>query len=113
MISTAQKAIIRQICREQEESLLRLMEFECEKLYNEFIEEGYEVSMSEIAEEIAKQLIFWDRVKKSPEKLTQVLDEANLGLIKHHLVQSYLKHPHTSEIWKHLNLYDKVNSNPN
>lgn len=113
MISTEQQAIILQICLEQEQSLLRLIDNETQTIFDDLQEEGYEVNELDIAEEIAKQLLLWESVKRNPGQFTRILDEANISMIKHHLVQSYLKHPSSPPIWRHLNLYDEINSCPN
>lgn len=113
MLTTEQKAIIRQICEEQESSLLRVAHYLSKKIQKELEEDGYLVSEGDIAEEISKDLIKWDEVKDNPERFLQILDDYNLGLVKHHLVQDYLGIPDSRKIWKQLNLWDEVNQNQN
>ncbi len=110
MLSTEQKAIIRKICKEQEKSLLRVAERYTEKIYNDLMEEGYDVDFSDIAAEIGKQLEIYDRAKESPELFLQLLDESSVDMIKHHLIQDYEGHPDSKGIWKKLNLRDKYNT---
>lgn len=113
MISTEQKAIIRQICKMQSNSLLRVIERRCKQIQHELEEEGYEVSFADIAVEVARELEQWDKVRDNPEEFLRLLDEQNIGMIKHHLVQDYLGHPDSKGIWKKLNLRDQVNERSN
>lgn len=108
MISTEQKAIIRRICKEQEASLMRIMEQRCTQIQKELHDEGYEVSFADIAEEVAKEMMQWDKVREEPEKFLNLLDDQNISMIKHHLVQDYLGHPDSKGIWKKINIRDQV-----
>jgi two-component sensor histidine kinase len=108
MISTEQKAIIRRICKAQSKSLLRVMEQRCEQIQRELYDEGYEVSFADIAEQVAKELIQWDQVKDNPEKFLNLLDEQNVSMVKHHLVQDYLGVPESKDIWKQINIRDSA-----
>lgn len=110
MLSTEQKTIIRQICEEQEGSLLRVSQYLSKRIREElFDEEGLIVSEADIAEEIAKDLEKWDEVKQNPEKFLELLDDTNLGMVKHHLVQDFIGVQASRKIWKQLNLFDKAN----
>ena len=113
MLSTEQKAIIRRICKKQTRSLLRIVEQQSERLFMELREEGYNISFSDIAYEAAKLLEEWDKVREDPERFLQLLDDQNISLIKHHLIQDFLGHEETRPIWRKLNLYDKTYENRN
>lgn len=113
MLSDEQKAIIKDICQCQEESLLRVMENQCEKIKKELEDEGYNVSVADIAEQIAKELSEWDRAKEDPDKFLSVLSDQKIGMLKHYLVADHLGNEHTRRIWKQLNLYDNANERSN
>lgn len=113
MLSSEQKAIIRKICEEQEGSFLEVAEEHTNRIYNELKDEGYVVSISDIAGEVTRKLQQWDEVKKDPDKFLNLLDDQELGMIRHHLVNDYLGDSLARPIWKKLNLHEKVNSNPN
>lgn len=109
MISRQQKAIIRKICQEQEKSLLRIEKKMVNRIYKEMRAEGYELSKIEVVAAIAENLKQWGDVKQEPEKFLRHLDDGNIGLIKHHLVQDFLHHDDARPIWYQLNLFDQVN----
>lgn len=109
MLSSEQKAIIRAICDAQEESFLEIVESYSNKIYNELKDEGYDISLMDIAEEVTRKLQQWDEVRKDPDLFLNLLDSQELGMIKHHLVNDYLEDSFSRPIWKKLNLFDKAN----
>lgn len=113
MLTTAQRAIIIEICQSQEESFLRIMEGYVERIYNDLRDDGYQVSMLDIAEHVSKQVFEWASVKEDPDRLFELLDQDNISMIKHHLVQDHLGKAGVSGLWKKLNLYDNVNERSN
>lgn len=114
LISREQKAIIRRICKEQEASFLRILETRVEQIKNELAEDGYEVSESDILEELAKELEQWDKAKEKPETFVNVLDDHNISMVKHHLVNMYdLDHKESKPIWKKIGLYENLKENQN
>lgn len=113
MLSTEQQALILKICATQEGSFLEVAEKHIQKIYKELTDEGYKVSISDIAEEVTRKLQQWDEVKKDPEKFINLLDDQELGMVKHHLVNEYLEDSLARPIWKKLNLFDKANEHRN
>lgn len=113
MFSSEQKAIIRKICEEQEGSFLEVAEESTQRIYKELSDEGYVVSISDIAEEVTNKLKQWDEVKRDPDKFLNLLDDQELGMIKHHLVNDYLNDSLARPIWRKLNLFDKLQENRN
>lgn len=109
-LSTEQKATIRRIAKEQLESYLRIVDKKMyEKIKQEMIEEGYDVNDSDIMEHFAKEMELWDALIDTPEAFLQRLDDLNLSVLKHILLNEFELTPTTRGIWKQLNLFDKVN----
>lgn len=109
MISRQQKAIIRRICREQEKSLLRIEKKMVNRIMREMKEEGYDVTKLDVITALAENIKQWGDVKAEPEKFLRHLDEGNIGLIKHHLINDYEEHIDAKPIWYQLQLFDQVN----
>lgn len=107
MLSSEQRAIILKICDTQEGSFIEVAEKHIERIYLELRDEGYEISISDVAEEVTRKIQQWDEVRKDPEKFLHLLDEQEIGMVKHHLINDFmgLSRP----IWKRLNLFDKAN----
>lgn len=108
-----QKEIIRKICLSQEGSFLEVAGDYIQKIFKELKDEGYQISISDIAEEVTRKLKQWDEVKKDPDKFLNLLDDQELGMVKHHLVNEYLEDSLARPIWKKLNLFDKANEHRN
>lgn len=109
VLSTQQKAIIRQIAKEQIKSFLRIVEQKSfEKVKQEMLEEGYEVNDMDFFEYFAEQLELWEELVDSPEAFLKRLDDINLSVLKHDLVNEFGVTEHTRGIWRRLNLYDKL-----
>jgi hypothetical protein len=113
LTSRRQKAIIRRICSAQEKSFLRIVEFRVKQIKDEMNSEGYNISESDILEQISLELEQWDKAKADPVMFINLLDEQNKGMVKHYLVNSFLKNPDSKPIWKILNLYEQSNQFPN
>lgn len=111
MISTEQKAILRRIAKEQMASFLRISELEMyAKVMEEMREEGYDVNDSDMLVYFTEQLELWEAILENPEKF-QTLDEVNLGMVKHWLINHFEKHPDAGGIWKKINIIDRINKN--
>lgn len=113
LTSRRQKAIIRRICSAQEKSFLRIVDQRIEQIKLEMLQDGYHVTDTDILEQIALELEQWDKAKQDPVMFINLLDEQNKGMIKHHLVNSFLSNPDAKPIWKILNLYERTAQNPN
>jgi hypothetical protein len=109
MLSTEQKAIIRRIAKEQNESFIRIIE---QKLYDRIVseleEEGYDVSELDILEHFSTTMEMWDQLLENPEEFFKRLDDINLSILKHILINEFELTPETRGIWRKLNLWDKV-----
>lgn len=112
ILSRQQKTIIRRICKKQEQSYLRIAAQRVEEIKKDLEADGYHASDSEIFEQIAKDLEAWDKAKENPALFTTLLDENNIGMIKHHLINSF-DNPNAIPIWQKLNLYEQVSKPSN
>lgn len=112
LIATEQKRLIKMICRKQEQSFLRILENEVNTIIREMREE-YEVDVSEsdVLEDIAKNLEIWDKVKDNPENFFQLLDESNVGMIKHHLFNSYSRRGESKDVWNNITFKENARRN--
>ena len=108
MLSTQQQIIIRQICRFQIESFQRIKDDHLYGLYNDMLEEEYEVTFTEIEEAIDIELKIWYRVYREPDRFFNILTEIDRAMVNHHLIQEFLSNPHSRGIWRKLNLIDKL-----
>jgi hypothetical protein len=108
LITKRQKAIIKRICSAQEKSFMRILEQKIDQIKFEMTNEGYNVSESDILEQLAMELEQWDKVKNDPAMFINILDEQNKGMIKHHLVNSYINNEDAQPIWQKLTLYDEA-----
>lgn len=113
LISRRQKAIIRNICKAQEKSFLRILKKKVKVIQEEMAKEGYAVKESDILEQISHELQQWDKTRDNPEQFVNMLDEKNIGMIKHYLVNGYLENPDSQPIWAKLQLHERANENPN
>lgn len=109
MISTQQKAIIRKICRIQQESFLRVANKKVKKLKKEIEDEGYVVDEADLLAHIVSEIQTWEKVEQAPEMFLRLLDETNIGLVKHHLINEFEGVEDSRPIWKQLNLFSEVN----
>lgn len=110
VLSTEQKVILKRIAKEQLNSFLRIVEQgKYKELLAEFEEEGYEVSELEVLEQLSNDAQLWDDLIEKPETFLQRLDELNLSMLKHILLNEFELTPETRGIWKKLNLFDRVN----
>ena len=108
MLSTQQQIIIRQICRFQIDSFQRIKDNYLYELYNDMIEEEYEVTFYDIEEAINIELKLWLRVYREPNRFFNILNYIDRAMINHHLIQEFLSNPHTKGIWYKLNLVDDM-----
>jgi len=108
MLTQEQKQVIQEIRQEQEKSFLELLEGYSERIYNELLEEGYDVDIGEISTEIAIKLKQWAKVRDYPDRFLNLLDGQELGIIKHYLINDYNGNPHTRGLWKKLNLFEEL-----
>lgn len=83
-----------------------------EDLIAEMEEEGYDVSEIDTLEYFADEMEKWEAVLQDPTQMDK-LDELNLGVLRHILINKFEMDPHTRGIWKKLNLMEKVNKTPN
>lgn len=114
MLTEQQRQIIQEIRQEQEKSFLELLEGYTERIYNELCEEGYEdVSVLDISDEVAIKLKQWAKVRDYPDQFLNLLDEQELGMIKHYLINEYTGNTHTRGLWKKLNLFESINERLN
>lgn len=113
ILTPDQRAIIQEICQSQEESFIRIMEGSVERICKECRDDGYVVDPLEIAEMITRELMGWEEVKNNPDRFMELLDNNNIGMIKHCLIQDYMGKTGVPGLWKKLNLYDKVNERCN
>lgn len=111
MLSTEQKAMIRSIAKEQMASFLRIAELELySKLVDEMREEGYDVDATDMLAYFSGQMELWEKIIEYPDKFTS-LDEVNLGMVKHFLINEYYGREDSRGIWKKINIVDKLNKN--
>ena len=109
-LSTQQKAIIRRVAKENIQSILNIVDKrQYDRIKQEMIEEGYDVSELDMLEYFSKQMELWDSLKDTPELFLMKLDDLNLSILKHILLQEFEITPETKGIWKQLSLFDKVN----
>jgi len=115
MLSRSQKAMVRKIAMLQEESFMRIVEEEKLKvLLQEMIEEGYNVDLLDLEEHAAKSLELWDRVKDDPDKFLNILDDLNLEMVRHHLVNEFRSsNPNTKTLHRKLTLFEEIKQNQN
>lgn len=114
ILSTEQKIIVKRIAKKQVTSFLRIVQGKkYEKLLDDLRDEGYSVSEIEVLEQLAKETELWDELIESPETFLSRLDDLNLSVLRHILINEFEVTPETRGIWKKLNLFEKVNSTPN
>lgn len=113
LISRRQKAIIRKICKAQERSFMRILNSRISEIRAEMEEDGYIVSESDVLEQIAIDMQQWDDAKNDPVKFINLLDDKNIDMIKHHLVNSFLNNPDSKPIWAKINIYHQANEHLN
>ncbi len=114
VLSIEQKIIVKRIAKEQVNSFLRIVESgNYQRLVEDLKEEGYTVSDIDVLNQLAKETELWDDLIESPETFLNRLDELNLSMLKHILLNEFELTPETRGIWKKLNLFDKVNETPN
>lgn len=115
MLSRQQKAIVRKIAKIQEQSFLRIIEEEkLKSLLLEMLDEGYDVSLSDLEAEASKNLMLWDQVKDNPDGFLNILDELNLGMVRHTLVNEFKSNnPNIGTLHRKLTLFEEINQNPN
>lgn len=84
------------------------------ELLQEMLEEGYEVDLMDLEEHAAKSLELWDRVKDDPDKFLNILDDLNLEMVRHHLVNEFRsENPNTKTLHRKLTLFEEINQNKN
>jgi len=109
MLSRQQKAIIRKAAKLQEESFMRIItEGRLREIMQELQDEGYEVTMSDLEARVSKDLEVWDSVKDNPDGFLHILDEVNLGMIRHVLVNEFRSTDHIKGLHRKLNLFEEV-----
>lgn len=109
MLSRQQKAIIRKAARLQEESFMRIVtEGRLNEILEELKEEGYDVTLTDLEERVSKDLEKWDAVKDDPDRFLHILDELNLGMIRHVLVNEFRNTDHVKGIHKKLNIFEEA-----
>jgi hypothetical protein len=126
-INFKQMKVIQDICTLQQESLRRLFDEHVYTIYNGLYEDGYDVNIHQITTKILKEHKRWKLLKAQPEKVFELLDELDLGILRHHLWTEFymtdrslnlgLKErwriPEAKELWNKLNLKDDVDKFPN
>jgi hypothetical protein len=112
MLSREQKAIIRRICKLQLEDLNDIRENLIFKIYNELIDDEYDITINDIYQEIDRQMGLWIKVKYHPDRFFHILfeirNEHNYSMIKHHLIQEFEGEPPTRGIWQKIEFYDNT-----
>lgn len=114
MLSRQQKAIIRKTAKLQEESFMRIVtEGKLKELYNDLIEEGYDVKMADLEARVAHDLEKWDKVKEDPDGFLHILDDLNLGMVRHILVNEFRNTEHVANLHRKLNLFEELSKYQN
>lgn len=114
LVSRHQKGIIRRIAKEQEESFLRIAQHKSIKaLINKLRDEGYEVSETEVLERIMMDIDNWNKVRDDPANFINLLDDANLSMVRHYLISDYYGVNESKPIHRVLNLKEGLNNQKN
>jgi len=115
MLSRSQKAMVRKIAKIQEESFVRIVQEERLKvLLQEMLDEGYDVDLMDLEEYAAKTMESWDRVKDDPDRFLNILDDLNLEMVRHHLVNEFKsENPNTRTLHRKLTLFEEIKQNQN
>ncbi len=109
MLSRQQKAIIRKAAKLQEESFMRIVtEGKLKELADELSQEGYEVTLADLEARVASDLEKWDRVKGDPDGFLHILDEVNLGMVRHILVNEFRNTAHVANLHRKLNIFEEI-----
>lgn len=109
LLSTAQKAIIRNIAQTEVDSFIRIVKEELyTELKKEMEEEGYQVDETDLLAYFAEKVELWEELKREPDEFLNKLDELNLDMLRHILFQKFELSEETRGIWKKLNLYEKL-----
>lgn len=115
LFSRHQMSIIRRVAKEQQESFTRISDHKIVRnLKKELTQEGYDVNDTEILERMLAEIEKWAKVFDNPVNFINLLDDSNLGMIRHHLVNDYeLFDKRTKYLHKLLNLKEKSNEHLN
>ena len=107
MISTEQRIIIKQICEAQKESMLEVKRNFSYEIYNDLIDEGYEIQLGEVSDECDRIAGMWMKVKANPEKFMEILDDQQAGMLKHHMINRFQENYHGKGIWQTINIFER------
>lgn len=112
LMEKAQRRILKKICRRQERSFMRIMESKVQEIIEEMKRDyGVVVTESDVLEDISEELMVWDKVKDNPREFFTLLDEQNVGLIKHHLLNHYQNDPASQQLWQNITLNENARQN--
>lgn len=119
VLNEEQTEIIERICDLQEESLIEIYQGKINDIYNSLVEEEYDIDEDELVDRIIKELKIWDELKRDPKKFFELLDDDNIGMVRHHLFNEYYNESRgklelgARILWRKLNMRDKVNKDAN
>jgi len=89
-LSRIQLGIIRRIAKKQEKSFMRIIiNKQFDETYEALIEEGYDITITDVLDCITRFMLMWEEVREKPEKFMSILDDRNMGMVRDFLINDY------------------------